>query len=267
MQILLANAKLMRDATSSYQLSQPLFQTLANGIATEMATKSTEEIARMLWCSTGIAKENWLRFQNYFSASPMPAIMAYNGQAYKHLRAESLSQEELDFSQHHLWITCFLYGMLRPLDAVVPYRMEHNVRLKATAGQPLSHYWRDKLTDRLIESVREDDGILVHLSTAEYEQLFDWRRVCEEVKVIQPLFYVRQERGMRVQAVWAKACRGAMVRHILTHRPIRQRHCRNSATRDSLSDPISERSVSLTSLGMTDDTLYAGSSSMPVLIN
>lgn len=218
MQILLANAKLMRDATSSYQLSQPLFQTLANGIATEMATKSTEEIARLLGCSTGIAKENWLRFQNYFSASPMPAIMAYNGQAYKHLRAESLSQEELDFSQHHLWITCFLYGMLRPMDAVVPYRMEHNVRLKATAGQPLSHYWRDKLTDRLIESVREDDGILVHLSTAEYEQLFDWRRVCEEVKVIQPLFYVRQERGMRVQAVWAKACRGAMVRHILTHR-------------------------------------------------
>ena len=147
MQILLANAKLMRDATSSYQLSQPLFQAQANGIATEMATKSTEEIARLLGCSTGIAKENWLRFQNYFSASPMPAIMAYNGQAYKHLRAESLSQEELDFSQHHLWITCFLYGMLRPLDAVVPYRMEHNVRLKATAGQPLSHYWRDKLTD------------------------------------------------------------------------------------------------------------------------
>ena len=219
MQILLANAKLMRDATSSYQLSQPLFQAQANGIATEMATKSTEEIARLLGCSTGIAKENWLRFQNYFSASPMPAIMAYNGQAYKHLRAESLSQEELDFSQHHLWITCFLYGMLRPMDAVVPYRMEHNVRLKATAGQPLSHYWRDKLTDRLIESVREDDGILLHLSTAEYEQLFDWQRVCSELMVVHPFFHVRQpDGGLKIQAVWAKACRGAMLRYVLENR-------------------------------------------------
>ena len=70
----------------------------------------------------------------------------------------------------------------------------------------------------LIDSVKADDGILIHLSTEEYEHLFDWKRVCKEVKVIQPLFYVRQKDGrLKMQAVWAKSCRGAMVRFILNN--------------------------------------------------
>lgn len=71
----------------------------------------------------------------------------------------------------------------------------------------------------LIGSVKADDGILIHLSTEEYEHLFDWNRVCREVKVIHPLFYVRQSDGnLKMQAVWAKSCRGAMVRFILNNR-------------------------------------------------
>jgi cytoplasmic iron level regulating protein YaaA (DUF328/UPF0246 family) len=67
--------------------------------------------------------------------------------------------------------------------------------------------------------VKADDGVLIHLSTAEYEQLFDWRRVCREVRVVQPLFYVQQPNGqLKVQAVWAKTCRGAMTRFILENR-------------------------------------------------
>ena len=59
---------------------------------------------------------------------------------------------------------------------------------------------------------------LIHLSTEEYEHLFDWKRVCKEIKVIQPLFYVRQKDGrLKMQAVWAKSCRGAMVRYILNN--------------------------------------------------
>ena len=66
--------------------------------------------------------------------------------------------------------------------------------------------------------MKADDGILIHLSTAEYEHLFDWKRICGEVKVIQPLFYVRQKDGrLKMQAVWAKSCRGAMVRYILSN--------------------------------------------------
>lgn len=130
----------------------------------------------------------------------------------------SLSEESLEYAQKHLWITCFLYGLLRPLDGIVPYRMEHCVSLEATNDKPINQFWKDKLTDVLIDSVKADDGILIHLSTEEYEHLFDWKRVCKEIKVIQPLFYVRQKDGrLKMQAVWAKSCRGAMVRYILNN--------------------------------------------------
>lgn len=150
----------------------------------------------------------------------MPAILAYNGQAYKHLRARTLSEEALAYAQGHLWITCFLYGLLRPMDGIVPYRMEHCVTLEATQDKPVHQFWKDKLTQVLIDSVKADDGILVHLSTEEYEHL-DWKKVCRETKVVYPLFYIRQkDGGLKTQAVWAKSCRGAMTRFILNNQPI-----------------------------------------------
>lgn len=216
MQILLANAKIMYDKVGRSPLTTPLFQSVANELAVEMASMSIEELARQLDCSGKLAAENWRRYQNFFCETPMPAILAYNGQAYKHLRANTLTDKALSFGQKHLWITCFLYGLLRPMDAIVPYRMEHCVTLAVTNGRPIHQYWKDRLTDVLIDSVKADDGILVHLSTEEYEHLFDWKRVTEEVKVVHPLFYVRRSDGtLRMQAVWAKSCRGAMVRYIL----------------------------------------------------
>ena len=218
MQILLANAKIMYEKAEKKPLSTPLFQSVADTLAAEMARMDVEELARQLDCSTKIAAENWKRYHNFAAAEKMPAILAYNGQAYKHLRADSLSGEALEYAQRHLWITCFLYGLLRPMDGIVPYRMEHCVTLEATGDKPVNQFWKDKLTDVLIDSVKADDGVLLHLSTAEYEHLFDWKRVCKEVKVIQPLFYVRQKDGrLKMQAVWAKACRGAMVRFVLAH--------------------------------------------------
>lgn len=244
MQILLANAKIMYDRAGKRALTSPLFQSVANGLATEMAMMDVDELARQLDCSRSLAAENWKRYQNFHCAETMPALLAYNGQAYKHLKARTFSDEALSFGQKHLWITCFLYGLLRPMDAIVPYRMEHCVTLEATHGKPIHQFWKDKLTDVLIESVKADDGILVHLSTEEYEHLFDWKRVLAQVRVIHPLFYVYQQKKqweqhsgslghslmadgerkpgkaetLKMQAVWAKSCRGAMVRYILENR-------------------------------------------------
>ena len=218
MQILLANAKIMYEKAEKRPLSTPLFQSVADTLAAEMARMDVEELARQLDCSIKIAAENWKRYHDFAAAEKMPAILAYNGQAYKHLRADSLSDESLEYAQRHLWITCFLYGLLRPMDGIVPYRMEHCVTLEATGDKPVNQFWKDRLTNVLIDSVKADDGVLLHLSTAEYEHLFDWKRVRKEVKVIQPLFYVRQKDGrLKMQAVWAKACRGAMVRFVLAH--------------------------------------------------
>ena len=165
----------------------------------------------------------------FFDEKPkLPAILAYHGQAYKHLQAETLTVDDLNYSQGRLWITSFLYGLLRPLDGILPYRMEGNVVIDKVAslveelpsgeGQNMFGFWKSRLTDMLIDSVKADDGILIYLATEEYQHLFDWQRVRREVRIIQPLFYVRKGNDLKIQAVWAKTCRGAMTRFIIENR-------------------------------------------------
>lgn len=101
MQILLANAKIMFQKSEVKPLTEPRFQQTANILAADMAGLSVEELSQELDCNRKLAAENWHRYQNFFSAEKMPALLAYNGQAYKHLRAASLSQEALSFGQEH----------------------------------------------------------------------------------------------------------------------------------------------------------------------
>ena len=222
MQIILASAKIMHDRLKSVpeiSLSLPRFQNEAQAFARDMAQYSTETIAEMLGCSRQIAAQNRVRYMRFFEDAPkLPAILAYHGQSYKHLKAETLTADELNYSQGKLWITSFLYGLLRPLDGILPYRMEGNVELPSGEGQNMFGFWKNRLTDVLIGSVKADDGILIHLATEEYQHLFDWQRVRKEIRVIQPLFYVRKGNNLKIQAVWAKTCRGAMTRFIIQNR-------------------------------------------------
>lgn len=222
MQILLASAKIIHDVLKKapdVTTSTPRFAHEAETFARDMAQYSTEAIAEMLGCSQQIAGQNKLRFMRFFEQTEkMPAILAYHGQAYKHLKAETLSDNDLNYAQDHLWITSFLYGLLRPLDGILSYRMEGSVELPSGAGENMFGFWKSRLTDVLINAIKADDGILVHLATEEYQHLFDWQRVRKEVRIFQPLFYVRKGHDLKMQAVWAKTCRGAMTRFIIEHR-------------------------------------------------
>lgn len=220
MQILLASAKIMNASTSVDvpKKSQPRFQEQAGRFALELSTWDTQRFMKELKCSHDIAIENMLRYQSFWNEEELlPAILAYFGQAYKYLKAESFNHEDFSFAQDHLFITSFLYGLLRPLDCIHPYRMEGKVKLEAAGGKNLFAFWKPYLTDMLIETVKADDGILLHLATEEFEHLFDWKRVCQEVKVIQPLFYVDKGDTIKVVSVHAKSCRGAMTRFIIRH--------------------------------------------------
>jgi len=197
--------------------SEPLFQQEAEVFARDMMQYPAETIAEMLGCSLQIARQNKLRYQQFFDADKqkLPAILAYHGQAYKHLKAETLTDEDFAFAQQHLWITSFLYGLLRPLDGIRLYRLEGGATLPSGEGKSLFDFWKPRLTDVLIDSVKADDGILIHLATEEFQHLFDWKRVCAEIRVIQPLFYVRKGKDLKMQTVWTKTCRGAMTRYII----------------------------------------------------
>ena len=222
MQIILASAKIMYDKLKSVpdvSLSTPRFQNEAESFARDMTQYSAETIAEMLGCSQQIADQNRLRFMQFFDEKPkLPAILAYHGQAYKHLKAETLTADDFNYSQEKLWTTSFLYGLLRPLDGILPYRMEGNVELPSGEGKNMFGFWKNRLTDILIDAVKADDGILIHLATEEFQHLFDWQRIRKEIRIIQPLFYVRKGNDLKMQAVWAKTCRGAMTRFIIQNR-------------------------------------------------
>ena len=218
MQILLACAKIMISKTEVKPptVSVPQFQKQANHYALQMSKRSVEELMDMFHCSHQLAIENKLRYESFFAAEErLPTILAYYGQAYKCLHAQTLDEEDFLFAQGHLWITSFLYGLLRPLDLIHPYRMEGKVELD---GKTMFQHWNPLLTDLLIDTVKADDGILVHLATEEMQHLFDWKKVCREVNVIQPEFLVMKNGKLKTVTVYAKSCRGAMTRFIITNR-------------------------------------------------
>lgn len=222
MQILLASAKTMRESTpmGGVQASSPLFQEEALMIAGDMAKKGTKELAELFKCSESIAATNRSRFEVFGSdeAEVIPAVLAYNGQAYKYLKAWELDTAALDWAQEHLWISSCLYGMLRPLDGINPYRMDGAFSLPCTGGGKVFSFWRDRLTELLIRSTKEDDGVLIYLDTDEFRSLFDWKKVCDEIKVIEPRFRIRKSGKLTSPSVWTKSCRGAMARFIIDGR-------------------------------------------------
>lgn len=224
MQILLASAKIMNEslpplASGLPPVTRPHFQDEANAIALSANQFSTSDFAAALGCSNKIALQNKLRYDDFFNAEHLlPAILAYHGQAYKFLKAETFTCDDLAYAQQHLWILSFLYGILRPMDAIHPYRMEGGVQLPGMEEKNLFAYWKPRLTDLLIGSVQADGGVLIHLATEEFQHLFDWRKVKESVRVVQPQFLVRKGEDYRLMAIHAKSFRGAMTRFIIQNR-------------------------------------------------
>ena len=214
MQILLADAKTMKPNKSQPADRLPHFESVAATMASEMAEADVDDLKADLKCSAAIAADALRAFRNYATTPPCRALTTYDGTAYKHLRAAEMCPEAMAFADSHLWITTFMYGLLRPTDGIRPYRIAPNVQLAATDGLPLSRYWRHILTPTLIEAGKQDDGVLLHLSTTEYEQLFDWRLLQRDLRIIVPRFIVQSGDKRTVQAVWAKACRGAMARFV-----------------------------------------------------
>ncbi len=221
MQILLASAKIMNSETplAVPTLTQPKYLKQAQTFAQELSDYPVEELAQRLRCSTKIALENKFRYQDFLNSTAyLPAIFAYYGQAYKCLKAHSFTTDDLLYAQEHLFISSFLYGLLRPLDSIHPYRLEGKMTLNATNAANMFAYWKPLLTDVLINAVKSDDGTLVHLATEEFQHLFDWKRVLSEVHVIQPLFMVDQGTKLKAVSMYAKSCRGAMTSYIIKNK-------------------------------------------------
>ena len=220
MQILIGCAKDMTDACEvDFSVkTNPVFAENASRFALQLMRYDDNELAEMLGCNVRIAHENRLRYMNFTGEGmPLQAVLAYSGIVFKYLKASTFTPNEQRYAQQHLWITSFLYGLLRPMDGIKPYRLEGNVVLPDN-GVSMFDYWKPQLTPLLVESVEKDGGVLLDLASSEMQRLFRWRELSKKVRVVRPEFYVCKNGRLKTVVVYAKMCRGAMTRYAITNR-------------------------------------------------
>ena len=151
------------------EITVPYFQAEAVQNALDMGQFSAADLERLLRINSKIAAENYLRYQDFFSEanSAMPAICAYTGAVFKRIVPKDFSEDDFRYAQEHMRITSFLYGLLRPLDGIKPYRMEGDIRLPERGGMTMFDYWKPLLTDYFIADIKRQGGILVNLASGD----------------------------------------------------------------------------------------------------
>ncbi|MDV2468640.1 peroxide stress protein YaaA [Acinetobacter chinensis] len=183
---------------------------------------SASDIAKLMTVSEKIANLNVERFRDWnldFSfANARQAIFAFKGDVYTGLDAYSLSEDELKFAQNHLRSLSGLYGLLRPLDLMMPYRLEMGIRLKNARGTNLYDFWEDRIT-QLINQDLEQAGskVLVNIASDEYYKSVEEAKINAEI--IKPVFLDQKNGKYKVISFYAKKARGLMARYIIQNRP------------------------------------------------
>lgn len=206
--------------TTSVATSTPAFEDIAGRHALEISSLSSEELGQLLHINPKLAAENVLRYHDFFSETnrALPAILSYTGMVFKRINAADFSDEDFAFAQNHLLITSFLYGLLRPMDLIKNYRLEGNVKLGSGKGETMFNFWKPILTDFFIDCIKSQGGVLVNMASEEMKSLFDWKRVCSEIRVVTPEFYTMKNGKLAAVTVYAKMCRGEMTRFIIKNR-------------------------------------------------
>ncbi|CAN0606398.1 unnamed protein product, partial [Ectocarpus sp. 12 AP-2014] len=164
---------------------------------------------------------NYERYQAFSkTGSPenaKPAVLAFRGDTYVGLDADSLADKDVAYAQEHLRILSGLYGLLRPLDLIQPYRLEMGTRLKNPRGTNLYSFWGDRLTEALNDAGRDSrSDILVNLASSEYFKAVRPKKL--EGRLITPIFKEEKDGVAKVVGFSAKRARGMMARFIVKNR-------------------------------------------------
>lgn len=221
MLIVVSPAKKLDWTAREAELTVPPFPAETDALIDVMRGKSAGDIARLMKLSDNLAKLNFDRFRD-FQAEPAPedlrpAVFAFAGDTYQGLDAESLDDDELAFAQAHLRILSGLYGVLRPMDGIQPYRLEMGTRLKTDRGTNLYQFWGKAPAEVLRAQARElGTDVLVNCASQEYFGAVDTEAL--GLTVITPTFLDVKNGTEKVISFNAKRARGAMARFVITHR-------------------------------------------------
>lgn len=179
------------------------------------------DVASLMKVSDKIADLNVGRFQEwsetFTTENSRQAILAFKGDVYTGLEAETLSEADFDYAQEHLRMLSGLYGLLKPLDLMQPYRLEMGTKLANDKGANLYQFWGNVITDKLNEAISaQGDNVLINLASNEYFKAVKPKNL--DAQVITPVFKDCKNGQYKVISFYAKKARGMMARYIIENR-------------------------------------------------
>ena len=206
--------KLNMDPINSVDVTEPIFKEDVKSLINIARDLSSNELKDLMGISPKLADLNKERFLNFGNQEKKAAGFAFAGDTYKGLDIEKLNENDLDWAQKHLRILSGLYGLLRPLDLIEPYRLEMGSKLKGDHGNTLYEFWDNKISQNLNKYAREiGTNVLVNCASNEYFNAIKPNTL--ELRVVTPVFMERKDGKEKIISFYAKNARGAMARFII----------------------------------------------------
>jgi len=207
--------------TQQIQHTEPALLKESGLLVRELRKKSVDDIQQLMSVSEKIASLNHERFQQFTTPfSPdnaRQALLAFKGDVYTDIAIHDYSEEDFAFAQQHLRILSGLYGMLKPLDLIQPYRLEMKTKLSNKRGKDLYQFWGDRITQQLNTALQQQDSkVLVNLASNEYFKALQPGKVAGEI--ITPVFKEHKNGKYQIVAIFAKRARGKMANFIIRNR-------------------------------------------------
>jgi len=209
--------KLDMNPATDVEPTRPAFQPEAEELVSVAHRLTVGDLQKLMKISEPLAKLNAERFAEFGTMPQKPAALAFAGDTYQGLEADSLEPDEMDWAQEHFRILSGLYGLLRPRDAIEPYRLEMGSRLKTARGKTLYDYWGDRIAKALnaqADAIGTDT--LINCASQEYFGAVDAEAL--NLRVITPVFMEEKAGTPKVVSFYAKKARGAMARFVIQHR-------------------------------------------------
>lgn len=204
---------------TSRKKTEPLFLNEAESLVATMNQLNARDIKSLMNINDDLATLNEERFRNWDTGSrtAKQAVLAFRGDVYLGLDATTLSERDLTSAQRRIRILSGLYGVLRPLDQIHPYRLEMGLPIKSNGAENLYGFWRSRLTDYLNEELsQQSNPILINLASDEYFKVIDTSRI--EYPIIKCQFLDKFRDNYRFMSYYGKRARGLMARHIVTEK-------------------------------------------------
>lgn len=188
------------------------------GVARQL---SAPQIGKLMGISDKLADLNATRFHDWHPEftpkNARQAILAFKGDVYTGLQAETFDEAGFDFAQQHLRMLSGLYGVLRPLDLMQPYRLEMGIKLENARGKDLYQFWDETITDTLNQALKaQGDDVVINLASDEYFRSVKTKRL--QGQIIKPVFLDEKNGKFKVISFYAKKARGLMSRYIIENR-------------------------------------------------